>query len=49
MLATTLLHGARIGLGYGLGVASKRYGAMMSRAAGGMAAVAGVGILTGVL
>ncbi len=49
VLATALLHGAGIGLGYGLGVASKRYGAMVSRAAGGMAAVAGVGILTGVL
>ena len=49
VLATALLHGAGIGLGYALGAASKRYGTMVARAAGGLAAVAGVGILTGVL
>lgn len=49
VLATVLLHGAGIGLGYVLGAASVRYGSMVARAAGGLAAVAGVGILTGVL
>lgn len=49
VVATALLHAAGIGLGYGLGVASKRYGAVVSRAACGLAALAGVGILAGVL
>ncbi|MHA6692178.1 HupE/UreJ family protein [Devosia sp. A449] len=49
VLATALLHGAGIGLGYTLGLAGNRYGSMVSRAAGGLAAVAGVGILTGML
>ena len=49
VLATALLHGAGLGLGYLLGLGGRRYGSMVSRAAGGLAAVAGVGILTGML
>lgn len=47
--ATALLHGLGIGMGFVLGQAGKRYGAVVSRAAGGLAAVAGVGLLTGML
>ena len=49
VLATALLHGAGLGLGYLLGLGGRRYGSMMSRAAGGLAAVAGMGILSGML
>lgn len=49
MLATALLHAAGVTLGFAVGKAGQRYGAAVVRATGGVAAVAGVGLLTGVL
>ncbi|WP_442581718.1 HupE/UreJ family protein [Mesorhizobium sp. ASY16-5R] len=49
MIATALLHVAGIGVGMLVGKASESYGQVVVRTAGGLAAVAGVGLLTGVL
>ena len=49
MIATALLHAAGIGIGLLIGKASESYGPAVVRSAGGAAAVAGVGLLTGVL
>jgi urease accessory protein len=49
MLATALLHVAGIGLGFAVGKLSERFGPQLMRTAGALAAVAGVGLLTGVL
>ncbi|MGD9509089.1 MAG: HupE/UreJ family protein [Geminicoccaceae bacterium] len=48
LLATGLLHAAGIGLGLLLGRAAERKGALVVRAAGAAAAVAGVAILAGI-
>ena len=49
MIATALLHAAGIGIGLLIGKASESYGSVVVRSTGGAAAVAGVGLLTGVL
>ena len=49
MLATTLLHVVGIGVGFLVGKAGEKYGSTLMRGAGGIAAVAGVGLLTGIL
>ncbi|MFI0848784.1 HupE/UreJ family protein [Mesorhizobium sp. IMUNJ 23232] len=49
MIATALLHAAGIGIGLLIGKVSESYGPAVVRTAGGAAAVAGVGLLTGVL
>jgi urease accessory protein len=49
LIATAFLHLAGIGLGAAIGRAGERYGAAVTRTVGGLAAFAGVGILTGVL
>ena len=49
MLGTALLHLVGIGLGYVIGSLGNRYGQIVTRAAGGVAALAGVAILTGIL
>jgi urease accessory protein len=49
MLATAVLHVAGLGLGFIIGRASEREGSFVTRAAGGVAAIAGAGILTGLL
>jgi len=49
MVATALLHVAGIGIGFLIGKAGESHGPMVVRASGGIAAIAGVGILTGVL
>jgi urease accessory protein len=49
MIATALLHLAGIGLGFLLGRTDASRGSVFVRAAGGFAAVAGIGILAGVL
>ncbi len=49
MLGTALLHLLGIGTGYATGRLGDRYGPIVTRAAGGVAAVAGVAILTGIL
>jgi len=48
MIATALLHVGGLGLGFLIGAAGDRYGLVM-RSAGGLAAIAGLAILTGVL
>ena len=48
MIATALLHLGGLGLGYLIGAAGDRYG-LVVRSAGGLAAIAGLAILTGVL
>jgi urease accessory protein len=48
MLATALLHTAGIGFGVLLGRAAERRGALVTRAAGAAAAVAGVALLAGI-
>jgi urease accessory protein len=48
MIATALLHLGGLGLGFLIGAAGDRYGLVM-RSAGGLAAIAGLAILTGVL
>jgi urease accessory protein len=48
IIATAVLHLGGIGLGYLVGAAGDRYGLVM-RSAGGLAAIAGLAILTGVL
>jgi urease accessory protein len=47
MTATTLLHAIGIGLGYTVGLAGQTYGKTIYRLAGGVASVAGLGLLTG--
>lgn len=49
MIATALLHLAGIGAGLLIGRAGASYGPAAVRSAGGVAAVAGVGILTGLI
>lgn len=48
MLATALLHAAGVGFGLLIGKASEAHGGLVTRAAGGLAAVIGLAILTGV-
>jgi urease accessory protein len=48
MIATALLHLGGLGLGYLVGAAGDRYGVVV-RSAGGLAAIAGIAILTGAL
>ena len=47
MAATALLHAAGIGLGYMIGLARQSFGNSIYRLAGGVASVAGLGLLTG--
>ena len=49
MLATALLHLAGIAIGFAVGTLGDRYGQIVTRTVGGVAAVAGVAILTGIL
>ncbi|WP_179039634.1 HupE/UreJ family protein [Rhizobium leguminosarum] len=49
MIATALLHAAGLALGYLIGRAGERQGLFVTRTAGGLAAVAGVGILAGLI
>lgn len=49
MVATALLHALGLALGFVIGKAGDRHGALVVRSAGGLAALAGVGILTGAL
>ncbi len=49
MIATALLHVTGISIGFLIGKAGERHGPMVVRASGGVAAIAGVGILTGLL
>jgi urease accessory protein len=49
MIATALLHVVGIGLGFAIGKLGERFGPLMVRGAGGLASIAGVGLLIGVL
>jgi urease accessory protein len=49
MIATALLHAVGLGLGFLIARGGERQGSFAVRTAGGLAAVAGVGILTGVI
>ncbi|AHG48621.1 protein hupE (plasmid) [Rhizobium leguminosarum bv. trifolii CB782] len=49
MIATALLHLTGLALGYFVGRAGERRGAFVTRAAGGIAAISGVGILAGLI
>ena len=49
MLATALLHAVGIGIGFLIGMTTKWLGNNVYRAAGGLASIAGVAILLGVL
>jgi len=49
MIATALLHAAGLGLGFFIARVGERQGPFVMRTAGGLAAVAGVGILTGMI
>ncbi|WP_064685249.1 HupE/UreJ family protein [Rhizobium bangladeshense] len=49
MIATGLLHVAGLSLGYVIGRAGERQGVFVTRAAGGIATIAGVGILSGLI
>jgi urease accessory protein len=49
MIATALLHVAGIGIGYAIGRIGERYSPMAVRVTGGLVAVAGIGVLTGIL
>jgi urease accessory protein len=49
MIATAILHIVGISIGFLIGKAGEQYGSVVVRASGGVAAVAGVGILTGIL
>ena len=49
MLATALLHLVGIGIGFLIGSVGQRYSPVVVRAAGALVAVAGVGILTGII
>ena len=47
MLATAVLHAVGIGIGFLIGMSSKRFGNSVYRVAGGLASVAGVALLFG--
>ena len=47
MAATALLHAIGIALGYTVGLAGQTYGKTIYRLAGGVASVAGLGLLMG--
>lgn len=49
MIATALLHLTGLALGFVVGRAGERRGAFVTRAAGGIAAISGVGILAGLI
>ncbi|KQV70280.1 HupE/UreJ family protein [Rhizobium sp. Root1220] len=49
MIATATLHVAGIAVGYLIGKVSENYGTVVTRSAGGIAALAGVGLLTGLI
>ncbi|MBY5813951.1 HupE/UreJ family protein [Rhizobium leguminosarum] len=49
MVASALLHVAGLALGYLIGRAGERQGLFVTRTAGGIATIAGVGILTGLI
>ncbi len=49
MIATAILHLAGIGSGFLLGGAGERHGSLVVRSAGGLAGLAGVGLLVGIL
>ncbi|MFC5070018.1 HupE/UreJ family protein [Flaviflagellibacter deserti] len=49
MLATALLHVLGIAIGFSIVKAEERHGLIAVRSAGGLAAVAGIGLLTGLL
>lgn len=49
MLATALLHAIGIGIGFLIGLSSKRLGDNVYRVAGGLASIAGVAFLSGYL
>lgn len=49
MLGTALLHLAGLALGYGIAAVGDRYGKLVVRGAGAAIAVAGIGIVTGVI
>ncbi|OWV97439.1 urease accessory protein [Rhizobium sp. R72] len=49
LLATAVLHIAGMALGYLIGRVSEQQGAIVIRSAGGIAALAGVGLLTGLI
>ncbi|WP_434734662.1 HupE/UreJ family protein (plasmid) [Rhizobium sp. YTUHZ044] len=49
MMATGLLHGAGLALGCVIGRAGERQGVFVTRAAGGLAAISGLGILAGLI
>ncbi|MBB3350186.1 HupE/UreJ family protein [Rhizobium lentis] len=49
MVATALLHAAGLALGYAVGHAGKRQGVLVTRTAGSIAALAGVGLLSGLI
>ncbi|GGD68229.1 HupE/UreJ family protein [Rhizobium anhuiense] len=49
MIATALLHAAGLTLGYLIGRAGERQGLFVTRTAGGIAAISGVGILAGLI
>lgn len=49
MLATSVLHIAGITIGYLIGKISEQQGAIVMRSAGGIAALAGIGLLTGLI
>ena len=49
MIATALLHGVGLALGYLVGKLGNSRGPLFARAAGGIATVAGIGLLTGLI
>ncbi|KRB61193.1 urease accessory protein [Rhizobium sp. Root708] len=49
MIATALLHGVGLALGYLVGRLGDSRGPLLTRAAGGIATVAGIGLLTGLI
>jgi urease accessory protein len=49
VLATAILHGAGLALGFGLAAGADRSGALVARGAGGAAALAGTGLLAGLI
>ncbi|MBB4574758.1 HupE/UreJ family protein [Rhizobium lentis] len=49
IVATGLLHGAGLALGYVIGRVGERQGVLAMRAAGGVAAISGLGILAGLI
>lgn len=49
MIATALLHAAGLGIGFAIGKTSERNSRIVAQATGSVAAIAGVGLLTGLL